>query len=217
VAGTYVAEPHTRAAGKTAVEVLTGAGFPAERAAWIVFALWHYVLGHTIEEQAQAEPAPGAWAARLAAQQDDSDTTRILSAAVDAERFAYGVALFIDGVRVRLQQGATMMKVRQPGTRQMIGLTVRENVRISPKFARLTLGGPDVEHLENTGFDQTVRLFFPREGQPELQMPTWSNNAWTAQTLLLPKARRPWVRNYTVRRVRAAEQEIDIEFRAARR
>jgi NADPH-dependent ferric siderophore reductase len=105
-----------------------------------------------------------------------------------------------------------MMKVRQPGSRQMIGLTVRENVRISPNFARLTLGGPDVEHLETTGFDQTVRLFFPREGQTELQMPTWSNNAWMAQTLLLPKARRPWVRNYTVRRVRPAEQEIDIEF-----
>jgi NADPH-dependent ferric siderophore reductase len=104
-----------------------------------------------------------------------------------------------------------MLKVRRPDTRRMISLRVRDNVRISPSFTRLTLTGPDLEHLEDAGFDQCVRLFFPREGQDELWMPTLSNDAWMAQTLVQPKARRPWVRNYTIRAFRPAEREVDIE------
>ncbi|MYS83867.1 MULTISPECIES: siderophore-interacting protein [Streptomycetaceae] len=103
-------------------------------------------------------------------------------------------------------------KVQLPQTRRMISLTVRQNTRLSPNFVRLTLGGPELEHLHETGFDQGVRLFFPREGQQDLRMPKVSNNAWVAELMLLPKARRPWVRNYTVRAFRPERHEIDIEF-----
>ena len=94
----------------------------------------------------------------------------------------------------------------------MIGLEVIGNERLSPSFARLTLGGADLAHLEDSGFDQCVRLFFPRPGQPGLRLPTLDNDAWLAQVLLQPKARRPFVRNYTVRAFRPDQQEIDIEF-----
>ncbi|WP_329066600.1 siderophore-interacting protein [Streptomyces sp. NBC_01429] len=103
-------------------------------------------------------------------------------------------------------------KVRAPETRRMITLEVRRNARPTPGFATVTLGGPELEHLEPMGFDQAVRLFFPREGQDGLWMPTLSNEAWMAQVLLLPKSRRPWVRNYTIRRTRPELGEIDIEF-----
>ncbi len=62
------------------------------------------------------------------------------------------------------------------------------------------------------GYDQVVRLFFPRPGQPGLRMPTLSNEAWMAELLLLPKSRRPRVRNFTVRRARPEPDEVDIEF-----
>ncbi|MET7334237.1 siderophore-interacting protein [Nonomuraea sp. NPDC005650] len=94
----------------------------------------------------------------------------------------------------------------------MITLEVVGNTRLSPHFTTVTLGGPELESLRPTGFDQTVRLFFPREGQAGLRMPTLSNEAWMAQVLLLPKSRRPWVRNYTIRRVRPEAHEVDIEF-----
>lgn len=105
-----------------------------------------------------------------------------------------------------------MFKVRRPASRRMIRLEVLANARLSPSFVRLTLGGADLAHLEDSGFDQCVRLFFPRPGQDGLWMPTLGNDAWMAQTLMQPKARRPRVRNYTVRAFRPAEQEIDIEF-----
>ncbi|MFD7814619.1 siderophore-interacting protein [Streptomyces sp. NPDC059785] len=94
----------------------------------------------------------------------------------------------------------------------MITLEVRGTTKPTPAFMVVTLGGPQLDHLTPTGFDQTVRLFFPREGQQELWMPTASSEAWMAQVLLQPKSRRPWVRNYTVRRVRPELGEVDIEF-----
>lgn len=103
-------------------------------------------------------------------------------------------------------------KVQLPSGRRMITLSVRRTEQTTPAFRTVTLGGPDLAHLTATGFDHTVRLFFPREGQPALRMPTLNNEAWMAQTLLLPKSVRPWVRNYTIRRTRPDLRELDIEF-----
>lgn len=102
-------------------------------------------------------------------------------------------------------------KVYLPESRTMITLEVRRREFLTPGFASVTLGGPAVRDLVVAGKDQAVRLFFPREGQTALRMPTVSNEAWIAQLLLVPKSVRPWVRNLTVRRVRPADDEIDIE------
>ncbi|QUQ63956.1 siderophore-interacting protein [Kutzneria sp. CA-103260] len=103
-------------------------------------------------------------------------------------------------------------KVRLPASRTMITLAVRRRELLTPGFASLTLGGPAVRDLVVAGDDQAVRLFFPRPGQTALRMPTVSNDAWIAQLMLLPKSVRPWVRNLTIRRVRPADDEVDIEF-----
>ncbi|WP_243793936.1 siderophore-interacting protein [Saccharopolyspora gloriosae] len=103
-------------------------------------------------------------------------------------------------------------KLRTPETRKMITLEVLANTATSPNFTTITLGGPELEHLENAGHDQAVRLFFPREDQDGLRMPTSSGNAWMAELLLMPKTRRPWVRNYTIRRRRPERGEVDVEF-----
>ena len=103
-------------------------------------------------------------------------------------------------------------KLRSPESRRMIMLEVLGTSRETPSFSTLTLGGDDLEHFAPMGFDQAVRLFFPREGQEGLTMPNFSNEAWMAEILLMPKTRRPWVRNFTVRRTRPELGEVDIEF-----
>jgi NADPH-dependent ferric siderophore reductase len=103
-------------------------------------------------------------------------------------------------------------KVYLPESRRMITLEVRRREFLTPGFASVTLGGPALRDLVVAGGDQAVRLFFPREGQTVLRMPTLSNEAWIAQLLLVPKSARPWVRNLTIRRARSADDEIDIEF-----
>jgi TetR/AcrR family tetracycline transcriptional repressor len=117
MAGTYVTGPNTVMTGRTSVDVLLEAGFPAVRAASATIALGHYVIGHTIEEQAQSElVASGAWAAKRAsaAEQIDADDTGALGMIFDsdpAERFAYGLQTFLAGLRHQLDGEAG----REPG------------------------------------------------------------------------------------------------------
>ncbi|WP_236795151.1 siderophore-interacting protein [Amycolatopsis sp. GM8] len=103
-------------------------------------------------------------------------------------------------------------KVRLPDARKMITLEVVANTRLSPSFANITLGGPELEHFKPAGDDQAVRLFFPREGQEKLRMPRVNSEAWIAELLVMSKASRPWVRNFTIRRARPELNEVDIEI-----
>jgi AcrR family transcriptional regulator len=126
VAGTYVTGPNTLLVGNVIFEILQRAGFPPERAGWIVFALGYYVLGHTIEEQAQAGLAASrAWKAKLAEMTDRTDNPYIATAvtatfnADPAERFSYGLHAFLDGISRELDQpappnGSTGKPLHQP-------------------------------------------------------------------------------------------------------
>lgn len=104
------------------------------------------------------------------------------------------------------------MKIHQPKTREMVTGEVVATKRLSPTFVRVTIRGEELTGFEDMGFDYSIRLFFLREGQTTLEMPTISNTAWIAQFLLKPKSRRPWVRNYTIRNTRPDLGEIDIDF-----
>jgi len=102
-------------------------------------------------------------------------------------------------------------KKNTPTGREFTMAHVRHAERISPSFVRLTLGGLD--RLERRGYDHWCRLFFAREEQDALQLPTRTSEiGWYLQYLATPKVRRPWVRAYTVRDVRPGTGEVDIDF-----
>ncbi|MFE4059173.1 siderophore-interacting protein [Streptomyces sp. NPDC059096] len=108
--------------------------------------------------------------------------------------------------------GGFMAKVKAPARRSMVRAEVARTARTGESFVTLTLAGPGLADFEAQGFDQCCRLFFRREGQSELAMPTASHNGWLAQYLLMRPSVRPWVRNYTVRAFRPEALELDIEF-----
>lgn len=102
-------------------------------------------------------------------------------------------------------------KKNTPTDRQFTMAHVVRTERISPSFVRLTLGGLD--ELVPRGQDHWCRLFFAREGQDTLQLPTRTSEiGWYLQYLATPRVRRPWVRAYTVREVRTDPGEVDIDF-----
>lgn len=95
--------------------------------------------------------------------------------------------------------------------RKFMMAEVVKSERISPNFVRLTLAG--LHGLENWGADHWCRLFFTRQGQDVLALPTRTSEiGWYLQYLATPKARRPWVRAYTVREARPDVGEVDIDF-----
>jgi TetR/AcrR family tetracycline transcriptional repressor len=105
VAGTYVSGPNTRLVEGVILESLENGGVSVDRAGWVAFALGHYVLGHTIEEQAQVDlAATDGWAERrdlLVEQALDGfqrEALRSALAADAADRFAFGLSLFLDGL-----------------------------------------------------------------------------------------------------------------------
>ncbi|GIM94337.1 TetR/AcrR family transcriptional regulator C-terminal domain-containing protein [Paractinoplanes toevensis] len=101
VAETFVTEPNTALAGRIGMRILMDAGLPAEQAAWTMFAVGHYVLGHTIEEQATGPDRD----AKLAARAEGDADLRELATAIGADpgrRFEFGLGLLIDGIRVRV-------------------------------------------------------------------------------------------------------------------
>jgi len=65
---------------------------------------FHYVLGHTIEEQAQiALTERGAWEPKLTVYGIENKLAATAFTADPAERFRYGLQLFLDGIRQQLR------------------------------------------------------------------------------------------------------------------
>ncbi|MYW01614.1 siderophore-interacting protein [Streptomyces sp. SID3343] len=104
-----------------------------------------------------------------------------------------------------------MTKRQVSPTRRLLRAEVLRREQRSEHVATVTVGGPDLADFDGMGADQWVRLFFRREGQARLRMPTWSGTGALLQLLTMDTQTRPWVRSYSVRSFRAADLELDIE------
>jgi len=122
VAGTFAPGANTIMGSDTAVQVLCGAGLSPAEAGWISFALFYYVLGHTIEEQAQRRlPRDYDWRnhlAQLNLQVSDqyASALQALTFSDPADRFAYGLRVFVEGLRhLQPQKSANVNAARGAG------------------------------------------------------------------------------------------------------
>jgi NADPH-dependent ferric siderophore reductase len=87
-------------------------------------------------------------------------------------------------------------------------LTVVRVQDVTPRMRRITLTGEDLAGFVSSGFDDHVKLFFPRPGEDEPARPatgTDGRNIWDEN-------HRPPARDFTPRRHDAATGELDIDF-----
>jgi NADPH-dependent ferric siderophore reductase len=77
----------------------------------------------------------------------------------------------------------------------------------SPRLARVTLGGPELEGFAVDQPAASVRLLLPSPGTTELVVPTWHGNEF-----LLPDGSRPTIRTLTPRRWDPDALELDVEI-----
>jgi len=88
---------------------------------------------------------------------------------------------------------------------------------LSPHFSRVTFTGPDFATFGDHGLDQRINLIFPLDGIG-LSDCGWDDEQpladgyWYARWRGLPNELRNPLRVYTVRAVRPAERELDVDF-----
>lgn len=95
--------------------------------------------------------------------------------------------------------------------------TVLRITKLSPHFTRITFGGNDLAYFGTDGLDQRIKLLLPRaDGTfPELGLfdsPRPAMQDWYRRWRELPDAERNAIRTYTIRAVRPADAEIDVDF-----
>ncbi|RLK58983.1 siderophore-interacting protein [Actinokineospora cianjurensis] len=98
----------------------------------------------------------------------------------------------------------------KPDQAELLTLHVVRATRLSPHFARVTLGGGDVEQFRYMGFDQWFRLFIPVSEHSLAKLPRKLDTLSYARYLTIAKTDRPVLRNYTVRAHRPGELDVDF-------
>ncbi|UOE44573.1 siderophore-interacting protein [Agromyces larvae] len=95
-------------------------------------------------------------------------------------------------------------------------VAVRRAERIAPSFVRVTFTGDELGLFGTAGLDQRVKVVLPlpddlvATGDGFASFPTGDD--WYTRWRELPEARRNTFRTYTVRAVRPAEREVDVDF-----
>ncbi len=100
----------------------------------------------------------------------------------------------------------TVRRVRYEVKRRL--LSVRAVERITPKMARITLGGDELAGFTSAAHDDHVKLFFPVPGQDMPVLPTLGPNG----PVYPDGVPRPAARDYTPRRHDAAANTLAIDF-----
>jgi NADPH-dependent ferric siderophore reductase len=93
---------------------------------------------------------------------------------------------------------------------RMFSVRVGRVRRLSPSFVRLTFTGSDLDCMADNGYDQRVKLILPLPGHGLAPLPAGED--WYEAWRQLPESLRNPVRTYTIRHVRPASREVDIDM-----
>ncbi|MFG8484636.1 siderophore-interacting protein [Pseudomonas aeruginosa] len=92
----------------------------------------------------------------------------------------------------------------------LFNVELKRREQLSPALTRFVFGGPEVAEMKTLAADQRIKIFFPdASGQPP-SLPGGSE--WYQAYRSVEPARRPPMRTYTIRALRAEQEEVDVEF-----
>ncbi|HDS0949396.1 TPA: siderophore-interacting protein [Stenotrophomonas maltophilia] len=95
-------------------------------------------------------------------------------------------------------------------TYRLFEVALKERRILSPSLDRMVFTGADVARMKTEGPDQRIKVFFPLPGQDLPDVPRGAD--WYARYRALPDEQRPPMRTYTIRQLRAAQCEVDVDF-----
>lgn len=115
-----------------------------------------------------------------------------------------------------LENAGTIERTDRPGYRPF-RVSVAARTTLSPHLVRITFSGEDLHLFGTDGLDQRVKIVMPVDGIPLCDLeaaergPT-DGGGWYDAWRALPDHLRTPFRTYTVRAVRPAAREVDIDF-----
>ena len=105
---------------------------------------------------------------------------------------------------------------------RIFDVTLSRRTPISPSLVRFTFTGPEVDRMATHAPDQRIKLFFPAPNADSesaaggldalLEIARHQEHDWYGAYRALPDAQRPPMRTYTIRDLRPASAEVDVEF-----
>lgn len=104
----------------------------------------------------------------------------------------------------KIPDNPSVQRIRHPLKARR--LYVRRIAPVTPRMLRVTFHSPELADFVSASFDDHIKLFFPADGKPV--MPEVSDDG----VRFAEGVTRPAARDYTPRRFRQAEHELDIDF-----
>lgn len=83
--------------------------------------------------------------------------------------------------------------------------------RLSPSFLRMTFTGPDLDEFAAVGLDQRIKLVLPAACGARVDVRQFAADDWYTSWRQKPDDEREPLRTYTVRAVRPADREVDVD------
>ncbi|MBV4475343.1 siderophore-interacting protein [Pseudomonas botevensis] len=93
---------------------------------------------------------------------------------------------------------------------KLFDVVLRQKQQLSPHLMRVTLSGPPVSEMATWAPDQRVKLFFPAQNGSPSRLA--QSEGWYNRFRSMLADRRPAMRTYTIRHLRAEQGEVDIDF-----
>jgi NADPH-dependent ferric siderophore reductase len=87
---------------------------------------------------------------------------------------------------------------------------VRALRRLGPSFLRVTFTGPELDRFADNGYDQRLKLALPESAEQLAHLPNGAD--WFQRWRGLPPEWRSPIRTYTVRALRPALRELDVDL-----
>jgi NADPH-dependent ferric siderophore reductase len=93
---------------------------------------------------------------------------------------------------------------------KLFNAALHRKTLVSPHMMRITLADPSISDMATWAPDQRVKLFFPAEDGSPARLA--QEGGWYARFRSMLASRRPAMRTYTIRHLRAEQGEVDIDF-----
>ncbi|SDI16885.1 NADPH-dependent ferric siderophore reductase, contains FAD-binding and SIP domains [Pseudomonas flavescens] len=115
-----------------------------------------------------------------------------------------------NAVTRNLRQLAQRTGLAKSARYRLFDIELKQRITVSPSLTRFVFTGADVHLMNTLAPDQRVKLLFPGPDGTPPQLP--HHDDWHQALRSLEPQRKPPMRTYTIRSLRSAQAEVDVEF-----